>query len=150
MNSVYSYKDGYREGVLFVFYKNGMVLLEDRGLGFDREAFFPNGSVETKDKESKQYIKTALFREIKEEFADRIKVKRMIDLGQLKVDEINVVFYIFCIIEWEGDFPEYIIEPGELDSQIEMFTLENARKVVKYKSAFEILERIDNIVNDIQ
>lgn len=40
MSSIYSYKDGYREGVLFVFYKNGMVLLEDRGLGFDREAFF--------------------------------------------------------------------------------------------------------------
>lgn len=117
---------------------------------FDREAFFPNGSVETKDKESKQYIKTALFREIKEEFADRIKVKRMIDLGQLKVDEINVVFYIFCIIEWEGDFPKYIIETGELDSRIEMFTLENARKVVKYKSAHEILDRIDNIVNGIQ
>ncbi len=150
MSSVYSYKDGYREGVLFVFYKNGRVLLEDRGLGFDREAFFPNGSVETKDKESKQYIKTALFREIKEEFADRIKVKRMIDLGQLKVDEINVVFYIFCIIEWEGDFPKYIRETGELDSQIEMFTLEKARKVVKYKSAHEILDRIDNIVNGIQ
>lgn len=97
-----------------------------------------------------QYIKTALFREIKEEFADRIKVKRMIDLGQLKVDEINVVFYIFCIIEWEGDFPKYIIETGELDSQIEMFTLEKARKVVKYKSAHEILDRIDNIVNGIR
>lgn len=74
----------------------------------------------------------------------------MIDLGQLKVDEINVVFYIFCIIEWEGDFPKYIIETGELDSRIEMFTLENARKVVKYKSAHEILDRIDNIVNGIQ
>lgn len=144
MNGAYSYKDGYREGVLFLFGRNGKVLIEDRGQGFDKEAFFPNGSIEIKDKESEPYILTALFREIKEEFAGKINVKNIVDLGELKVDEISVIFYIYCITDWDGEFPEFIKEEGEPDSRLGMFSVEEARQMVNYDSALEILKRVDN------
>lgn len=146
MSDIYSYKDGYREGVLFAFYKDGKVLLEDRGLGFDKEAFFPNGSIEVKDKVTENYIQVALFREISEEFNGRIQVNKMVYLGELKVGEINVLFYLFCIVDWKGELPDYIIEKDEKDSQIKMFSLEEARKIVKYNSAHEILNRINNMI----
>lgn len=150
MSDFYSYKEGYREGVLFAFYREGQVLLEDRGLGFDKEAFFPNGSIEEKDKEdTEDYVKTALFREIREEFAGKIEVNKLIYLGELKVDEINVIFYIYCIVDWKGTFPKYIVEVGEKDSKIKMFPLDEARKIVKYNSAYEILDRINNLINTI-
>lgn len=146
---MYSFREGYREAVLFPFYKDGKVLLEDRGLGFEKEAFFPNGSIEVKDKESEQYIHAALFREINEEFGGKITVNKMVHLGELKVDEIHVVFYIFCIIEWQGEFPNYIIEPGEAESQIAMFSLERAREIVKYDSAHEVLDRIEKMITNM-
>ena len=78
----YTYKDEYREGVVFCFCKDGNVLLEDRGKGFNNEAFFTNGSIEIIDKEkSEDYILIALYREIDEEFGGKIFCKKEIYLG---------------------------------------------------------------------
>ena len=38
-----SYKNGLIEAVVFCFYKEGKILLEESGKGFNIEAVFPNG-----------------------------------------------------------------------------------------------------------
>ncbi|MGM0495682.1 MAG: hypothetical protein ACQERX_03360, partial [Bacillota bacterium] len=108
-----SNKNEYTEGVVFCFYKENKVLLEDRGKGFDVEAFYPNGTIETKDKQnSNNYILNALYREVSEEFDGKIDILDKTYLGELIVPEINVLFYIFVITKWKGNFPEVIREKG--------------------------------------
>ena len=69
-DSGYSYKDGYKEGVVFVFYRNGKLLIELRPMeNVETQNFFPNGSIELKDYNGqKDYKITALLREIGEKF----------------------------------------------------------------------------------
>ncbi|MBU1143199.1 MAG: hypothetical protein KKH92_06060 [Firmicutes bacterium] len=142
-----SYKNGLIEGVVFCFYKDNKVLLEDRGKGFNVEAFFPNGTIEIKDKNSSDdYIVNALFREVSEEFKNRINILDKAFLGELIVPEINVLFYIFVITDWEGDFPDEIQEIGEPDSKISFFSIDEARTLFKYQSAFEMLDRVLNYI----
>ncbi|MFO7968716.1 MAG: hypothetical protein R6U15_01210 [Candidatus Izemoplasmatales bacterium] len=142
-----SNKNEYTEGVVFCFYKENKVLLEDRGKGFDGEAFYPNGTIETKDKQnSNNYILNALYREVSEEFDGKIDILDKTYLGELIVPEINVLFYIFVITKWKGNFPEVIREKGEPDSKISFFSIDEARELFKYDSAFEILNRVLDFV----
>lgn len=119
-----SYKDGMIEGVVFCFYSNGRVLLEDRGKGFNNEAFFPNGTIELKDKSEKDYVMNALYREVSEEFAGQITIKSKRSVGELTVPQVNVLFYIYVITNWDGEFPKVIKEEGEVDSKINFFSIE--------------------------
>jgi len=146
MDNMHSYKDGFREGVVFCFYKDGKILLEDRGKGFEVEAFFPNGSIELKDKEfgGDEYILYSLNREVNEEFNRQIIIKDKKYLGEIKVPEINVLFYVYCITAWDGIFPSHIIEDGEPDSVIEFFGIPEARDILKFDSALEILRRVES------
>ena len=147
MKEGYSYKDGFLEGVVFCFYKGGKVLLEDRGKGFDNEAFFTNGSIEATDKKcDDNYILSALHREIAEEFNGQISPKNEIYLGQLRVPEINVLFYIYCMTDWDGNFPEHISETSEPDSVIKFFDIQSAKQILKYDSALEILSRVESVI----
>ncbi|AUD65956.1 hypothetical protein BK011_09755 [Tenericutes bacterium MZ-XQ] len=137
-----SYKNGLIEAVAFCFYRNGEVLLEDRGKGFNVEAFYPNGKIELKDKYDENYIINALYREIGEEFGNQININDKVFCGELVIPEINVLFYVFLIIDWNGDFPNAIKEEGEPDSRISFFKVEEARKLFKYESAFKMLDMI--------
>ena len=143
-----SQKKGFIEGVVFCFYKDNKILLEDRGKGFDVEAFYTNGTIELKDKhDNEDYIVNALYREVSEEFNSKIDILDKFFLGELVVPEINVVFYIYIITDWKGEFPDVIREIGEPDSKISFFTIEEARALFKYESAFVILERLIKYIN---
>lgn len=137
-----SFKDGLEEAVLFCFYKDGKILLEDRGKGFNVEAFYPNGGIEIKDKFNDNYIINALHREIKEEFNNQININNHIYCGDVVVTDINAIFYVYLITDWTGVFPESIKEPGEKDSLISFFNIDEAKELFNYESAFDILELI--------
>jgi 8-oxo-dGTP pyrophosphatase MutT (NUDIX family) len=141
MNEI-SYKNGLIEGVVFCFYKDGKILLEDKGKGFNVEAIFPNGKIENKDKINNDYIVNALYREVSEEFNNQIVIKNEKYLGQLKVHEINVLFYVFLITEWDGEFPNIIKENGEPDSKLLFFTIGEANELFKHDNLLTMLEMI--------
>ena len=137
-----SYKNGMIEAVVFCFYKDGRILLEDRGKGFDVEAFFPNGKIETKDKFNDSYVINALHREVSEEFSNQIFIKNEKALGEVIVPEINVLFYLFLITDWEGEFPNAIKEEGELDSSLSFFKIDEAKGLFKYDNLFTMLNMV--------
>ncbi|MDD4000337.1 MAG: NUDIX domain-containing protein [Bacilli bacterium] len=137
-----SYKNGLIEAVVFCFYIDGKILLEDRGKGFDVEALFPNGKIESKDKFDNNYVLNALYREVSEEFNNQVKIKKGKFLGQIEVSEINVLFYLFLITEWEGDFPSVIKEEGESDSRISFFTIDEAKALFKHNNLLLMLDLI--------
>lgn len=145
----YSYKNGYAEGVVFCFYDNGKILLEDRGLGFENEAFYPNGSIEQSDKKlNRNYVKAALYREVEEEFDGRIIINNEKFIGEILVPEIKVHFYIYLIVSWDGEFPSVIKEPNEVDSNLKFFSFEDAKNLFKYSSALEILDLVKDYLKN--
>jgi|GEM_PF-1218154 len=148
MDKVKSIKNGYIEGVVFCFYKEGRLLIEDRGKGFGKEAFFPNGTIENQDKlYGNNYIENALYREVSEEFRQQIKILEKHFLGELEVPAINVLYYIYIITDWQGDFPLTIKEDEEPESNLSFFMIEELKKLFKYESAFDILERINSFID---
>lgn len=60
--------------------------------------------------------------------------------GELVAPEINVLFYVFLITDWNGDFSNAIKEEGELDSIISFFKVEETRKLFKCDSLFNMLD----------
>ncbi len=131
------------EAILFCFLKDGKILLEDRGQGFENETFFPSGRVEEKDKLKKgNYLENALLREVKEEFNNKIFIKEKEYKGLVSVPEINLDFHLYLITNWEGTFPQVIKEPNEPDSKIAFFPIHIARKMFKYESALKMLDLI--------
>ena len=142
-----SYKNGLIEAVVFCFYKDGKVLLEDRGKGFNVEAIFPNGKIETKDKYDQNYIVNALYREVSEEFDNKITIKNEKFLAEIEVHEINVLFYLFLITDWIGEFPLSIKEKGEPDSIVSFFEIKEAKKLFKHDNLFEMLRHIEENIS---
>lgn len=132
------------EAVTFLFIKNDMVLLEDRGKGFDNEAFFPSGAVDLVDRINREYRINALYREVSEEFNNMIKILAYDYLGKVDAQEINVLFYIYNIVQWEGEFPSVIQEEGSEDSVIKFFPFSEARKLYKYDTCFKIMSLVQN------
>ncbi|WP_066498907.1 hypothetical protein [Abyssisolibacter fermentans] len=142
----YAYKNGYREGVVFVFLKsNNMVLIENRHVEDNKhEVFFTSGSIEDKDYKSKSDYKiTAMLREVGEEFENNVNVKKYVYLDEMKVDEINVIFYIYLITEWDGNMPEYTVEREKKFADLKWIYLNEKEKYFKFESAFKICSRIE-------
>jgi len=97
MTNTKSYKNGLIEGVVFCFYKDKKVLLEDRGKGFNVETFFTNGTIEIKDKRNNSdYITNALYREVSEEFSDKINILEKTFLGGLLFQK-SMFYFMFLL-----------------------------------------------------
>lgn len=138
------YRKGYLEAVTFCFYKDGAILLEDRGQGFDRQAVIPSGAIESEDIGG-DTVKNALMREIDEEMQSQIAPGQMDYLGEIRSTDskFKVIFHLFLITEWTGEFPTHIIEPGEKDSEIRFFPLDEAEKIAtRYDTTVEMLRRV--------
>lgn len=138
------YRKGYLEAVTFCFYRDGAILLEDRGQGFDRQAVIPSGAIETEDKGG-DYKKNALLREIGEEMQNQIVPTRMEYLGEICSGDskFKVIFNLYLITEWTGEFPTHIIEPGEKDSEIRFFSLDEAEATItRYDTSMEMIRWI--------
>lgn len=146
----YTYKNGYREGVVFAFIKeNTKILIEKRPVaGNQVEIFFPSGSIELKDyQDNSDYKHQALIREVSEEFAGRIEVKNCIYLQEIWVESVNIVFYIYLITDWQGAMPEFTIEEGRKHSLLQWIDLDERHLYFQFDSAFEICDRIERYLN---
>lgn len=138
------YRKGFLEAVTFCFYRDGAILLEDRGQGFGRQAVIPSGAVETEDKGG-DYRKNALLREIDEEMQSQILPVKYDYLGEIASTDprFKVIFHLYLIGEWQGDFPSHIVEPGEKDSEIRFFSLDEAEKIItRYDTSCEMIRRV--------
>ena len=148
---MHSYFNGYREGVLFLFYnpEAEKVLLEIRNPQEYSDIFFTNGSVEEKDKLgtlNTDYKLNALLREISEEFAGQVTVDvaNCTTLSTFFVDGIKIIFYIYLIKRWSGTFPTYTIEEGERFSDLIWLSLEDAKQTISYESGKEIIDLLQS------
>jgi hypothetical protein len=144
----YLYKNDYREGVIFCFYKDGKINIEHRPLGNGKEdVFFTNGTIEVKDREvDGDYRLVALKREIDEEFDGKIKIKKFEYLGEAKAEAINILFYVYLITSWEGEMPDYTVEEGKKFSRVEWADLGKAEAIFEYESAEEICGLIKDFI----
>ena len=110
--------------------------------------FFPNGSIETKDYQgTADYLITALYREVQEELNIDFSLQNVDYLGELEVDEIKIVFYIYLITKWDGKIPEFIVEAGEKDAKLKWISLASSNKEFEFESAHEISRRIKLFIN---
>ena len=144
---MYTYKEGYREGVVFVFAKDDKILIEKRPTKTGYDIFFPSGSIEERDQDkSIDYRVHALHREVGEAFQDKVSIKKHMYLGEIKEDSINVIFYVYLITDWCGDIPSYIVENGEIESDVLWIKFNERREYFVFDSAFEICNRIENCI----
>ena len=146
----YSYKGKFREGVVFAFYKDGKILIEhrpDAKGGTGKDVFFTNGSIEMKDHGKDQdYRIVAHNREVNEEFDGNIVPTDTRYLGELEVPEINLVFYVYLTLGWEGTMPAYTIEEGKKFADLEWIELDRQSEYFKYPSAFTICDMIGKYI----
>lgn len=147
----YSYKNGFREGVVFAFVTEGnKILIESRYNKNKEEVFFPSGSIEEKDHISKEdYILTALKREISEEFEDNIKYSNAMRLSDVIAHDINVLFYVFLITDWTGNFPDYIVEDGQKEGKLKWININEYERHFQFESAHLICKEINNVLFEI-
>lgn len=145
----YTYSNGYREGVVFALLNpNNEILVEYRDNNGKDNVFFPNGSIETKDYQgTADYLITALYREVQEELNIDFSLQNVDYLGELEVDEIKIVFYIYLITKWDGKIPEFIVEAGEKDAKLKWISLASSNKEFEFESAHEISRRIKLFIN---
>ncbi|MBT3393923.1 MAG: hypothetical protein HN411_02285 [Waddliaceae bacterium] len=120
---MFSYKDNRMEAVVFVFYKDGKVLIENRPDGPDHSGpktnFFPSGKIDKKDHDScEDYRIVALKREVSEEFENKITFSDHQYLGELDADPVNIHFYVYLITDFKPMIATYIffsaIELGKM------------------------------------
>lgn len=141
---MHKYRDGYREGVAFIFIKDDKILTEERkNTEGEYERFFPSGSVEEFDVHGeKDYRVNTMFREIGEEFQHTVGIQKYRYLFSEKVQEINVIFYIYLIEKWDGNVPEYTVEEGEIHARLEWIDLNRAEEYFSFESAINICSKI--------
>lgn len=148
----YSFKDGYREGVMFLFYDGDTrkILVEHRPTDSgEMETFIPNGSIEMKDHvEEKDYKTVALFREVQEEFAGKIIIKSYVPISEYSVDEVKLRFYIYLIKEWIGKIPDHTVEDGKKHADLEWISLEKFRTQLKFESAIHACEKLQEYLKN--
>ena len=138
----YSYKDDFREGIVFAFVRDDEILIEHR-LGKRNDTFIPNGSIEMKDHVAGQdYREVALLREVAEELGDHIELKQHDYLGEVKAEEIKVIFYIYVILQWDGETPAFSMENGEKNADLEWVKLRDYKRYFIYDAAFDICKTI--------
>ncbi|QOR34294.1 hypothetical protein IMX26_12445 [Clostridium sp. 'deep sea'] len=105
--------------------------------------FFTSGSIESKDYYQKQdYKLQALFREVKEEFRDNIKIKEYVYLNEVFAEQVKIVFYVYLITDWQGEMPDYTFEDGANDSLITWEDLSEYKRLFVYDTAYKICEDI--------
>lgn len=143
----HSYKDGLREGVAFLLVDaSDRVLLECRpdGRGTFTDVFYPSGSIEIKDHgdPNVDYREAALRREVCEEFRGGVSVGKLSYLGDVKVPEIGLVFYIYWVAAWSGDPGQHTYEEGSPFGQLKWFPLDE----VKNLSGFDSTSRITQML----
>jgi len=139
-------RDGYNEAVVFALVKDGKLLIERRPGEKGEEVFIPNGGVEETDKQNgKNYFITALKREAREEM--NLEITKWEYLMDLKVDEIKVWFYVFIVTDWNGDVPNFTVEPpgsNQKFADLEWININDYEKVFEYDSAKTIAKEILN------
>lgn len=142
----YTFKGEYREGVVFAFIdKKKRILVEHRLVDKCNETFLTSGSIELKDYNSeKDYKLVALYREVREEFENKIQIKNAEYIQDIIVNDINVIFYVYLITEWEGVMPEHTVEEGRIHAKLEWVSLSDADKVFTFKSGKDICKGIEN------
>ena len=142
-NSTDSYQNGYLEAVMFVFLRNGKILVEHRLEKDKPEPFIPNGRIELKDKQGKtDYRIKALKREIKEEFQNKIKIEKFRFLTEYKVESKKIWFYVYLIEKWKGNFPRYSVENGKKSADLEWIDLKNCLSIFKLPSALFVIKKL--------
>jgi 8-oxo-dGTP pyrophosphatase MutT (NUDIX family) len=147
----HSYNKKYREGVIFLFYRKGDILIEHRPTEEGKEVFIPNGSIEEKDhNQGIDYRIVAMHREIEEEFDGKIKAKEFRKLSEFKVPKVKLHFYTYLITKWEGQFPEYTVEEGEKFSDLEWVSLKDYGKYLKFESAIDACKKLQKYLKDLK
>ncbi|MFA6064999.1 MAG: NUDIX domain-containing protein [archaeon] len=143
------YNAGYREAVLFLFYKKRHILVEHRPNGEERETFIPNGGIDTKDLVSNEDYKiNAMKREISEEFASKIEIKKFTYLGEFAVEELKIKFFGYLVTDWIGIMPENTVENGEKFAELEWVKIEDYKKVIKFESAKFFIKKSLDLMKD--
>lgn len=142
----YSYKDGYREGVIFLFYKDDRILIEHRFLeGGKEEIFIPNGSIEAKDHGGKRpYDEAALFREVSEEFAGKVDITKYRKLGEFRVEAPRLWFHSYVVSGWRGEMPDHTVEDGKPASRLEWVLFADYRKYLRFESALDACQKLQD------
>ena len=140
------------EAVVFAFYKNGKVLIENRPDGPDHSGppvnFFPSGKIEEKDHGSNEdYRIVALKREISEELNDAISFTNYNYLGELYANPINVRFYTYLITDFQGEMPSYTLEEGKKFATLFWIDMNEREKYFIHDTAFQICDMIEKALS---
>lgn len=143
------YKDGYKEGVIFLFYDGESILIEHRPADDGTVTFIPNGTIEEKDKNSEyheNYVLAALHREVHEEFAGAVQVDSLDKLCEYKVEEPAIWFYSYVVTRWSGEVPEYTVEDSERYADLEWVPLSEYEEYLDLPSAVETCEALKEYI----
>jgi len=136
-----SQRDGYIEAAVFLFYRNGSILIEHRPGPEGKETFIPNGTVEDKDKGTREdYRIVAMKREALEEM--NAKITEFEYLTEYKVEEPRIWFYCYMVTGWEGEIPHYTIEKGKKFADLEWINLKEYKKYFHFQSALHMCEKL--------
>ena len=147
--SMYKYTGDLREGVIFLFIDGAsQCLLETRFSNTgEKSTFFTNGSVEESDvQECNNYLEYSMKREVHEEFLGRITPNNYQSLGRCIAEAINVVFEVFVITAWEGNFPSHTWEDGERFGELSTAPLELVEDYSPYKTTKQIIKLVNNAI----
>lgn len=140
---------GYREAVLFLFYKKGHILIEHRPIKGGKETFIPNGGIDTKDMVGgEDYKVVAMKREIGEEFANKVEIKKFVPIGEFIVEEIKIKFYGYLVTDWTGIMPEHTVEDGQKFADLEWIKIEHYNKYLKFDSAQFFIKKTIDLLKD--
>lgn len=139
-----SFRDDYREAVVFAFYQDGKLLIEKRPVEKGTDIFIPNGGIEEKDKNQKENYKVvSLKREVGEEMG--IELIFFEYLMDCKVEEIKILFYVYLVTKWQGEIPLYTVEPPNSNQKfadLEWINILDYKNVFIYPAAKLISEKI--------
>ncbi len=137
----YYNSDEYLEAVLFLFVKDGKMLVELRPKKDHIETFIPNGRIDTEDfNKDEDYKIVAMKREISEEFSNQVKISNYIPLGIFKVEQLKFKFFGYLITRWDGEVPDYTIEGGEKFADLKWIPLKEHKEHLKLPSALFFVE----------
>lgn len=145
-----SYKQGYKEGVIFLFYDEGSILLEHRPADDGTETFIPNGTIEEKDKSSTahdNYVVAALHREVDEELSGQVTVNSIDKLCEYQVEDPALWFYSYVVTDWDGEVPDYTVEEGEKYADLEWVPLSEYEEYLQFPSAIETCEKLEEYLD---
>lgn len=146
-----SYRDGYEEGAMFLFYDDGELLVEHRPDEDGTVTFIPNGSVEESDAESARHedrIVAAMLREVDEELQGRVTVESFEKLCEHRVEEPALWFHAFVVTDWQGSVPPYTVENGERFAELEWVPLAEYDEHLSLGSALAACEHLQSWLDE--